>query len=76
MKFKNKYKPGSFYHNQFYGYVLWYENREKESLRAEHNELKKEAENFCRYGWKTMMNMDFQADCMAEVFKQRFNESI
>lgn len=76
MKYKNPYKEGSFSWQQFNTYVQWYQGYGRECLIKLYKKAKAEGQNFCRHGWQTMANFDFQAKCVASIFEQKFNEPI
>ena len=63
----NPYKQGSFYHQQANTYYGWYSVQSLVDLCKELAILRNQAKDYCQYGWKTMSNMDFQADCIEQV---------
>jgi hypothetical protein len=76
MQIANPYKPGGFAADQFSSYRAWYKDKSQEQLKAKYADLLIDAENFCRYSWKDMEGFRFQAECIAHIYKARFDTSI
>ena len=60
---ENPYKNGSHANTMFSCYATWAGAMSDSELQKNIDTLIKESKNYCRYGWKTMHNMKFQADC-------------
>lgn len=73
MRPENPFKPGCFAHQQFETFMVWFINQPNDVLERKRDNLRREAQDFCRNSWKAMMDFEFQAGVIDKVLEARKN---